>query len=491
MPSSSPAPSLSPRSASVIRQPSSPSTSPTTTTPAAPEDTATDPSDKPFSPRLAYAGDGRRPSIQFATAATNNNHPKNEVKVIEPTAGGSPKALPARIQRRLSSPPPPSKYERRVSFNTFDNRDATDYSFNLIAKHKHYNYSQRSRTFLCGTDENDYSEFALQWLLDELVEDGDEVVCLRVVDKDSKMASSSSMREGRYKKEAEKLLEDIKNKNKEDEKAINLILEFAVGKVPETIQRMIQVYSPVCLIVGTRGRPLGGVQALLPGSVSKYCLQNSPVPVVVVRPSAKRLRKKKKRLADDKRRGYQDVLELSGAKGSQSLNKSEMDKLVGETGGEASEQEAEAVAKAIGLSKSLASLPGLRKGPTSVADDAEGAPLSRAQSARSDYTTSGADSPSPEGGLAPDPGFLGEETSPDFEPLDSPVISGEEAEDEKEESSKVEGKEDEKQDEEGARGWLAREEQAQGQKRTGAKRFVFPKGRRSSSPGLKGASQRT
>lgn len=210
-----------------------------------------------------------------------------------------------------------------------------------------------------------------------------------------------------------------------------------------------------------------------------------------MRPSAKRLRKKKKRLADDKRRGYQDVLELSGAKGSQSLNKSEMDKLVGETGGEASEQEAEAVAKAIGLSKSLASLPGLRKGPTSVADDAEGAPLSRAQSARSDYTTSGADSPSPEGGLAPDPGFLGEETSPDFEPLDSPVISGEEAEDEKEESSKVEGKEDEKQDEEGARGWLAREEQAQGQKRTGAKRFVFPKGRRSSSPGLKGASQRT
>lgn len=210
-----------------------------------------------------------------------------------------------------------------------------------------------------------------------------------------------------------------------------------------------------------------------------------------MRPSAKRLRKKKKRLADDKRRGYQDVLELSGAKGSQSLNKSEMDKLVGETGGEASEQEAEAVAKAIGLSKSLASLPGLRKGPTSVADDAEGAPLSRAQSARSDYTTSGADSPSPEGGLAPDPGLPGEETSPDFEPLESPVISEDEAEDEKEERGKAEGKEEERQDEEGARGRLVREEQAQGQKRTGAKRFVFPKDRRSSSPGSKGASQRT
>ncbi|KAI4162823.1 MAG: hypothetical protein LQ342_003540, partial [Letrouitia transgressa] len=105
MPSSSPAPSLSPRSASLIRQPSSPSTSPTTTTPAAPENATADPGDKPFSPRLAYAGDGRRPSVQFAT---NNNNLKNEVKVIEPTAGGSPKALPARTQRRLSSPPPPS-----------------------------------------------------------------------------------------------------------------------------------------------------------------------------------------------------------------------------------------------------------------------------------------------------------------------------------------------------------------------------------------------
>lgn len=51
----------------------------------------------------------------------------------------------------------------------------------------------------------------------------------------------------------------------------------------------IKIYAPACLIVGTRGKSLGGIQGLLPGSVSKYCLQNSPVPVVVVRPEESEL----------------------------------------------------------------------------------------------------------------------------------------------------------------------------------------------------------
>ena len=140
----------------------------------------------------------------------------------------------------LTTSPTPSTYESRVSFDTFDNRDATDFSFTLKSKHRHYTYTKRSRTFLCGTDQNDYSEFALEWLLDELVDDGDEVVCLRVVDKDSKINSDSSIEEGRYRTEAHKLLEHIKAKNKDDEKSINLVLEFAVGKVQETFQRMVR-----------------------------------------------------------------------------------------------------------------------------------------------------------------------------------------------------------------------------------------------------------
>jgi hypothetical protein len=120
-----------------------------------------------------------------------------------------------------------------------------------MSKHRDYVHTARSRTFLCGADQNDYSEFALEWLVDELVEDGDEIVCLRVVDKDSKINSDASLQEGKYKTEARKLLDHIQKKNEDDAKSISLILEFAVGRVPETIQRMVCNKS-------TRGCPTAG-----------------------------------------------------------------------------------------------------------------------------------------------------------------------------------------------------------------------------------------
>jgi Universal stress protein family. len=130
-------------------------------------------------------------------------------------------------------------YERGVSFDTFDNFDATDFSLTLNYKHKGYQSTRRSRTFLCGTDQNDYSEFALEWLIDELVDDGDEIVCLRAVEKDSRIASDVGIEERKYREEAEKLFEQVIQKNSQDEKAISLVLELAVGKVESIIQRMV------------------------------------------------------------------------------------------------------------------------------------------------------------------------------------------------------------------------------------------------------------
>lgn len=99
------------------------------------------------------------------------------------------------------------------------------------------------------------------------------------------------------------------------------------------------------LVVGTRGRNLKGVHSLLPGSVSKYCLQQSPIPVIVVRPSPKREKKKKKRRADPTRRNYNHILEMSEQRGSQifgasSSNDSSTSKLPDEEA---------AVAEALGL----------------------------------------------------------------------------------------------------------------------------------------------
>ena len=134
-----------------------------------------------------------------------------------------------------------STYQTRTGFDTFDNKDASTFSFSISSKHKDYKYTRRSRTFLCGNDENDYSEFALEWLIEELVEDGDEIVCLRVLSPDSKINSDTSIQQGKYREEGRRLLQHLQAKN-DDDKAINLILELAVGKVEETIQRMVSPF---------------------------------------------------------------------------------------------------------------------------------------------------------------------------------------------------------------------------------------------------------
>ncbi|KAL1311197.1 hypothetical protein AAFC00_001392 [Neodothiora populina] len=332
-------------------------------------------------------------------------------------------------RRRMSSPPPPEQFKHRVSFDTFDNRDASDFSLTLNRKHRDYEYTKRSRTFLCGTDANDYSDTALEWLIDELVDDGDEVVCLRVVEKDSKEAlkwagGGSGGREGReraYRAEANKMITRIQEKNVED-RAINLVLEFSIGKVPDTIQHMIRLYEPAILVVGTRGRSLGGFTGLLPGSVSKYCLQHSPVPVIVVRPSAKRESKKKKRLLDPSRRAYRDILDksddLRAGDGGHILDHSNrLSTIPGDGLGTLAElkqieaeEEARKVAEAVGYRQSTTS---------------EGVPLSRVTSAKSDFTGRSSSfgsyrSDSPEALRSPRSHLM---KSPELRGLDSPALS--------------------------------------------------------------------
>lgn len=70
------------------------------------------------------------------------------------------------------------------------------------------------------------------------------------------------------------------------------------------------------LVVGTRGRSLDGLQGFVKtrNSFSKYCLQYSPVPVVVVRPSEKRNKKKAKRTNDNSRQTYVSMLAATHGK---------------------------------------------------------------------------------------------------------------------------------------------------------------------------------
>lgn len=173
----------------------------------------------------------RRSTVQFSTAGAEDTIRRESI-------ANPIKPLSRESSKRMASPPPPSHYSRGVSFDTFDNKEASSESFTLRYKHRDYANTARSRTFLCGTDAKDYSEYALEWMIDELVDDGDEIVCLRVIEREDKPTVIA-----KYRQEAEKLLDSVILKNSQEDKAISMIMELAVGKVQEVFQRMVSTVS--------------------------------------------------------------------------------------------------------------------------------------------------------------------------------------------------------------------------------------------------------
>lgn len=101
------------------------------------------------------------------------------------------------------------------------------------------------------------------------------------------------------------------------------------------------------LVVGTRGRSLGGFQGLVnTNSFSKYCLQYSPIPTVVVRDYEKRQKKKEKRSHDPTRQSYAALLAATMGKHEADSENSSLFDLEARI---SPDEEAHQVAAAIGL----------------------------------------------------------------------------------------------------------------------------------------------
>ena len=134
-----------------------------------------------------------------------------------------------------------SKFQHHVSFDNFSGGKATEknsISFTLNSKHTGYKYQRRSRTFMVGIDENEYSDVALKWMLEELVDDGDEIICLRVIEKDAKIINDKNLERRQYQKAAKEMMLNIQSMN-EAHRAISIVLEFAVGELHSTFQQMV------------------------------------------------------------------------------------------------------------------------------------------------------------------------------------------------------------------------------------------------------------
>jgi hypothetical protein len=75
-------------------------------------------------------------------------------------------------------------YTHKVSFDTFENPAASMFSFTLQVKTEGYRRSRNTRVFLCASSPDESGSEALEWCLESLVQDGDELIVFRGADED-------------------------------------------------------------------------------------------------------------------------------------------------------------------------------------------------------------------------------------------------------------------------------------------------------------------
>ncbi|KAL7425189.1 hypothetical protein Q5752_000877 [Cryptotrichosporon argae] len=224
-------------------------------------------------------------------------------------AGGAAKYMP-RTSTVMTSGSVDGKYRRKVGFEAFEAGPDALFAFTCQAKSEGYKRSRSTRVFLVAVSPDETGEDALDWLMSELVEDGDEVVALRVIELGEEERQSAKNQE-ELKEDAHTLLSTILNKNNEEyDRRISVIVEFVAGRATDMILKMIALYRPDSLVVGTKGqqsrlqswgRALGAPGM---GSVSRFVVSHSPVPVIVVRPERKVKKTLQKRQNDPKRGQY-------------------------------------------------------------------------------------------------------------------------------------------------------------------------------------------
>jgi len=205
-------------------------------------------------------------------------------------------------------------YTSKVGFDTFQNpSDATLFSYTLQVKSEGYKRTRSTRSYLCAASGDESGGNALDWVMESLIQEGDELIVFRGFDGED--MADKQMHEQR-REEARELVKWIREKNDDVEagRMVSIIVEFVGGKITASIERLIALYRPDSLVVGTRGRSVlqqwgAALGAPGVGSISRYCVSRSPVPVIVVRPERKVRKGMQKRRADPKRGTHFEGLE--------------------------------------------------------------------------------------------------------------------------------------------------------------------------------------
>ena len=75
-------------------------------------------------------------------------------------------------------------YTPKVGFDTFVNPQASMFSYTLHVQNDGYARNKNTRVFLCAASPDESGSQALDWVLENLVQDGDELIVFRGADAD-------------------------------------------------------------------------------------------------------------------------------------------------------------------------------------------------------------------------------------------------------------------------------------------------------------------
>lgn len=202
---------------------------------------------------------------------------------------GSPTLSSTNLSALLNSQRRPNlnkvkSFERGISFDTSTNDHRK--SLTLKIKHSDFKFRRNNKTFLAGYNNDTVSLKAIQWLLEELIINGDTIVILQVLDE--------KLYDCIDKAKAERQLNKIEAMNCHSKK-VSLVYEVVIGKPQKLLKKAIDEYEPAMMIIGTHHfkdkdnsahpHTRSHLKLISKTSMSKHFLECALVPVIVVKPT--------------------------------------------------------------------------------------------------------------------------------------------------------------------------------------------------------------
>lgn len=111
-----------------------------------------------------------------ASSSSVASSPNSPPPFLSPLAATTPSA--STTPSMTSS----SGYLPKVSFDTFENPAAPIFSYTLRSGSEGYRRNRFTRVFLCAASQDESGSEALDWALESLVQDGDELIVFRGFD---------------------------------------------------------------------------------------------------------------------------------------------------------------------------------------------------------------------------------------------------------------------------------------------------------------------